>query len=108
MPVVVNQQCRKVQVWVKVRFSVPNLHGVIGIRLNGARVSVRVSAGHVGRLGSVARVLVPGLVGLRWNKYMRVVYCQFSTVANNVGVRIWDAKPDHYLIHTTMQLMARI
>ena len=27
---------------------------------------------------------------------MRVVYCQFSTVANNVGVRIWDAKPDHY------------
>ena len=28
---------------------------------------------------------------------MRVVYCQFSTVANNVGVRIWDAKPDHYL-----------
>ena len=25
------------------------------------------------------------------------VYCQFSTVANNVGVRIWDAKPDHYL-----------
>jgi len=39
---------------------------------------------------------VPGLVGLRCNKYMRVVYCQFSTVANNVGVRIWDAKPDHY------------
>jgi len=42
--------------WVKVRFSVPNVHGVIGIPLNGARVSVRVSAGHVGRLGSVARV----------------------------------------------------
>ena len=41
---------------VKVRFSVPNVHGVIGIPLNGARVSVRVSAGHVGRLGSVARV----------------------------------------------------
>jgi len=32
---------------------------------------------------------------------MRVVYCQFSTVANNVGVRIWDAKPDHYRIQIT-------
>ena len=45
-----------VELSVKVRFSVPNVHGVIGIPLNGARVSVRVSAGHVGRLGSVARV----------------------------------------------------